>query len=335
MIARLPDSMQVFERGWLSANNVLFTGEETALVDSGYVTHAPQTLALVRHALGGRALDRLMNTHLHSDHCGGNAALQAAYGCRTAIPAAESAKVAAWDEDALSYRATGQQCPRFGFDAVLTPGDELELGGLRWQVLGAPGHDPHALLLFCADEGVLIAGDALWENGFGVIFPELAGEPGFDETRATLDLIATLDARVVVPGHGRVFDDVPGALARAYSRLDYLSSDPRRNAENAVKVLVKFLLLERQRIALVELPLLLASIPVVAAASRLVGRVDGEPVHPTGLCRVDGSAVHASNERPHVEHAEHEEYRALATWASTALVRANAARIDGPWLVDN
>jgi len=126
---------------------------------------------------------------------------------------------------------------------------------------------------------------------------------------------------VVVPGHGRVFDDVPGALARAYSRLDYLSSDPRRNAENAVKVLVKFLLLERQRIALAEMPGLLASIPVVAGALRLIGRVDGKPAH-------------ASNELPHVEHAEHDEYRALATWATTALVRANAARIDGPWLVD-
>jgi glyoxylase-like metal-dependent hydrolase (beta-lactamase superfamily II) len=332
MTPRLPASMQVFERGWLSANNVLFTGAETALVDSGYVTHAPQTLALVRHALKERPLERLLNTHLHSDHCGGNAALQAAYGCHTAIPAAESLKVAAWDEAALSYRATGQQCPRFGFDAVLTPGDELELGGLRWQVLGAPGHDPHALLLFCAQEGVLIAGDALWENGFGVIFPELAGEPGFDETRATLDLIGTLDARVVVPGHGRVFDDVSGALVRACSRLDYLSSDPRRNAENAVKVLV-----ERQRIALAELPSLLASIPVVASALKLIGRVDGEPafrgpVHPTVRCRVDGSAVHAFNEH---SNAEHDQYHALATWATTALVRANAARIDGPWLIDN
>lgn len=305
MPPRLPASMQVFERGWLSANNVLFTGEDAALVDSGYVTHAPQTLALVRHALGDRALERLLNTHLHSDHCGGNAALQAAYGCRTAIPVAEAAKVAAWDEEALSYRATGQQCPRFGFDAVLAPGDQLDLGGLRWQVLGAPGHDPHALLLFCAQEGVLIAGDALWENGFGVIFPELAGEPGFEEVRATLDLIAALDARVVVPGHGRVFGDVPGALRRAYSRLDYLSSDPRRNAENAVKVLVKFLLLERQRLALADLPSLLASIPVVAAALRLI------------------------------EHGEHVDHDALATWATGALVRAGAARIDGPWLLDN
>ncbi len=62
---QLPAGMHVFERGWLSANNILFIGrEETALVDSGYVTHAPQTLALVRHVLGTRTLDRLLNTHL-------------------------------------------------------------------------------------------------------------------------------------------------------------------------------------------------------------------------------------------------------------------------------
>ena len=34
MTIRLPASMQVFERGWLSSNNVLFTGpDETALVE--------------------------------------------------------------------------------------------------------------------------------------------------------------------------------------------------------------------------------------------------------------------------------------------------------------
>lgn len=302
MLLRLPPCMQVFERGWLSSNNVLFTGpEETALVDSGYVTHAPQTLELLRHALGSRPLDRLLNTHLHSDHCGGNALLQATYGCHTTIPALDADKVAAWDEEALSFRATGQQCARFGFDTVMAPGDVLALGGLRWDVLAAPGHDPHALLLFCAQEGVLISGDALWENGFGVIFPELSGEPGFNEVGATLDLIATLDARVVVPGHGAVFGDVAGAVARACSRLDYLSADPVRNAENAVKVLLKFLLLERRALDLAGLPALLASIP-------LVERV-----------------------RTHILDRSADD---LAQWAVAALVCAGAARVAGTLLHD-
>jgi glyoxylase-like metal-dependent hydrolase (beta-lactamase superfamily II) len=300
MDLRLPASMRVFERGWLSSNNVLFISDDAAaLVDSGYVTHAAQTLALVNHALGGRPLDLLVNTHLHSDHCGGNAALQRAHACRTLIPAAEAGKVSAWDEDALSYKATGQQCARFAFDGTLASGDTLDLGGLRWQALAAPGHDPHALLLFCAEEGILISGDALWENGFGVIFPELAGEPGFDDQRATLELIASLDARAVIPGHGRVFANVGPALARARSRLDYLAADPGRNAENAVKVMLKFLLLERGELDVARLPMLLASIPLVEHA-----RTTCLGLTPAGL----------------------------AEWAAAALVRAGAARIDGTML---
>lgn len=69
--------------------------DEVALIDSGCVTHAPQTLALLRHSLQGRPLDRLFNTHLHSDHCGGNALLQATYGCHTSIPVSEADKVRA------------------------------------------------------------------------------------------------------------------------------------------------------------------------------------------------------------------------------------------------
>jgi glyoxylase-like metal-dependent hydrolase (beta-lactamase superfamily II) len=273
----LPSSMRVLERGWLSANNIVFLGkEQTALIDSGYLTHAPQTLALVEHALGGRPLDLLLNTHLHSDHCGGNAALQARYCCSTAIPVGEAARVAAWDEDALSYRATGQQCARFTFERTIAPGEALVLGGLAWQAMGAPGHDPSSLIFYCASEGILISADALWENGFGVIFPELEGESGFAEEAATLDTIADLDVRLVIPGHGTPFTDVAGALARARSRLDYLRADPRRNADNAVKVMLKFLLLERQQMPLSDVVTLFESNPVMAGSRRRFLKVDAQ-----------------------------------------------------------
>lgn len=298
----LPDSIEVFERGWLSSNNIVLHGrDEVALIDSGYVTHAPQTLALLRHSLQGRPLDRLFNTHLHSDHCGGNALLQAEYGCHTAIPVSEADKVRAWDVDALSFRATGQQCPRFGFDATVSPGDRLTLADLAWQALGAPGHDPHSLIFYCAAEGILVSADALWENGFGVIFPELEGASGFAEARATLELIAGLDVAVVIPGHGRPFTDVKGALARAFSRLDYLSSEPARNAQNAVKVLLKFLLLERQRILLADVPVLLQAMPLFREANRRFLRQETE---------------------------------ALAEWAVAQLLKADAARVDGGQLTN-
>ena len=109
----------------------------------------------------------------------------------------------------------------------------------------------------------------MWENGFGVIFPELDGESGFKEARATLELIARLDVRLVIPGHGAPFTGVGKALDHAFSRIDYLAADPLRNAQNAVKVLLKFLLLERQQIALAEVPQLLSEIRLFAQANRL------------------------------------------------------------------
>ena len=298
----LPPTMRVFERGWLSSNNILFDGfDGTALIDSGYKIHAAQTLALVERALDGRPLQRLINTHLHSDHCGGNAMLQQRHGCITFIPEAEAAKVAAWDEAALSYQATGQQCDRFDYDFTLAPGDALDLGGYAWQVLGAPGHDPHSLIFYCEYEGILISADALWQNGFGVIFPELEGESGFAEARATLALIDTLDVRLVIPGHGAPFTDLKPALARAVSRLDYLQADPVRNAENAVKVMLKFLLLERQQFALSSLPAMFEHNPVIEGARRRF--LDRSPAE-------------------------------LAQWAVRSLVRAGAAKIEGELLVN-
>ena len=146
----LPPDITVFERGWLSSNNILIQGRQaSALIDSGYGTHAAQTQALVQAALRDRPLDLLLNTHLHSDHCGGNAALQHAYpALQTLIPPGLAQHVRSWDADALTYTPTGQICPPFRFDALLVPGSDIQLGDSIWQVHAAPGHYTHSVVLF-------------------------------------------------------------------------------------------------------------------------------------------------------------------------------------------
>lgn len=241
--------LQVFERGWLSANNILFTdGDETLMVDSGYCTHSPQTLSLLEAALGGRPLEHLVNTHLHSDHCGGNAALQARYpSIRTWIPPGHASQVAQWDPVGLTYAPTGQLCPQFKFDETLKPASTLRFGARDWQAHAAAGHDPHSFIFFEPESGILISADALWENGFGVVFPELEGTDAFAEVSVTLDMIEAMAPKTVIPGHGRVFSYSPETLARARQRLDYFVKSPRKHAHHAIKVLLKFKLLEMQR----------------------------------------------------------------------------------------
>jgi glyoxylase-like metal-dependent hydrolase (beta-lactamase superfamily II) len=301
-VPALPPTMRFLERDWLSSNNVLFVdADSSALVDSGYVKHREMTVALVRRLLGARPLDRLVNTHLHSDHCGGNRLLQQTFRCRTSIPAASADAVRAWDTVRLSYAATGQRCDRFGFDDVIVDGQTVELGRLRWQAIAAPGHDPDAVVLHCADEGILISADALWQDGFGVIFPELAGESGFAEQQAVLERIAGLDVGLVIPGHGPMFTDLGAALDRAHRRLEHLRSDPGRNARHAVKVMLKFLLLDRGAIPVGDVGGVLASMTLIQAANRAyVGMTD----------------------------------EALAAWAVEALLKAGAARIADGMLLD-
>ena len=267
----LPQGVQVFERGWLSSNSVLLQGSgQTVLVDSGYHTHAPLLLGLLHRQLQGRGPDVLLNTHLHSDHCGGNAALAQRYpDLQTWIAPGAADAVACWDEDALTFRATGQQCPRFVAHRVVQPGTHLELGGQHWEVHAAPGHDPDSVVLFAPATGVLVSADALWENGFGVVFPELDGQDAFDTVAATLDLIADLQPRMVIPGHGAPFADVEAARARARARLNHFRRNPLSHVRYGLKVLVKFKLLELQTWPLDALYAWADQTPYIGALQRL------------------------------------------------------------------
>ncbi len=256
------------ERGWLSSNNIVLHGdtpEDGAIViDTGYASHAPQTLALIASALQpGEGIRLLANTHLHSDHCGGNAAVSARYGCPIWIPPGEFDAASIWDETRLSYRATGQQCARFEPTGKLLPGDVLRQGGNEWHIHAAPGHDPHSVILFEPQSRTLLSADALWERGFGIVFPELDGEAAFEDLAATLDLIDSLEPLLVVPGHGSPFNDVRGSLGIARQRLDYFRSEPARHAAHAAKALTVFHVLEIRETSQDELIAWLLQRPVL------------------------------------------------------------------------
>jgi glyoxylase-like metal-dependent hydrolase (beta-lactamase superfamily II) len=227
-------------RGWLSANNIVFAGplsETTAVVDTGYFSHAEQTCQLLATALADRTLDYIVNTHLHSDHCGGNRLLQEQHaGASLTVPA--------------GYR-----------DAV-----DPWLGSRAWEVHAAPGHDPEAVMLYEPQERVLISGDALWERRLAIIFPELSGGAGFAATHCTLDAIERLDPRWVLPGHGGAFDDVAAALRRSRERLDLFAAQPGRHREHAARALAMFRMLELQSASRLELEAWMVRTPIFGRA---------------------------------------------------------------------
>lgn len=265
----------VIQRDWLSANHVVFpaSGRTPAtLVDTGYGRHAAMTIALVDHALGDAPVQRIINTHLHSDHCGGNHAFQRRDpSVQVWVPSGVHAAAASWDHSRLSYMPTGQFCERFRVDGALSGGDGVQLGEAAWQVHAAPGHDPDALMLFEPQTRTLIAGDALWEDRLAIIFPELESQDGFGPTAATLAYIEQLKPRTIIPGHGAPFSDVEAALQASRHRLAAFSREPQRHTRHAARALLMFHLMEVQSVEQTKLQSWLTSTPLFQSMCASLG----------------------------------------------------------------
>jgi glyoxylase-like metal-dependent hydrolase (beta-lactamase superfamily II) len=252
-----PPQLHVFVRDWLSSNNVVLKSRDGhVLIDTGYSRHSPLTLALLEspRGIGGDPLAWIVNTHCHSDHVGGNAAIVAKYGCPVAVPEGEAPLVERWDQKMLLYDYCDQHVDHFIVNQALVPGTTHVWGDLEWRALAAPGHDMGALVFHNPEHGILISGDALWENGFGFVMPPEFDPAALPATRATIEMMAELDVRVVIPGHGEPFTDVARAVARARERVAAFEENSLRVARHALKANLAFALLDREKLPLAELP---------------------------------------------------------------------------------
>lgn len=278
MSAPLPANVRFIERDWLNANSIVLRAPgSNILIDTGFMACVDDLLELLSHPdnLGAERLHRIINTHCHCDHMGGNAALRSAYQCRITVPDGEADVVRRWDRMALWLDFAHHRAERFHADDALAAGERFDGGGLEWQAMAAPGHDMAALVFYSAQEKLLISGDALWEHSFGLVLPDTPD--GLPAARATLEMIAGLEIRCVLPGHGALFHDIGGALQRAFGRIAWYEQDPARLASHALRAMFGFTLLDRGRLPLVSLPDLLQDAPASATLNaRYLGMAPGE-----------------------------------------------------------
>ena len=259
----LPPSIRFIERDWLCANHVMFrdgTGRDVrvTLLDSGYGGTVQTTLSHVRGVLkewGASSLHRVVNTHIHSDHIGGNAELLRQFSdCRIAIPAAEAAALNAWDSPPQMLSYADQQAEAFQWHEFIEPGQTLTLGGEQWQTIATPGHDMGSLVLYAPRLKTLISADALWESGAGFVPPQAIDPAALPAQRATFERLAALDVAWVIPGHGAMFSDFRGALKRASDKLEAFANDDLRVARSVVKGMFVYSLMWRGALDVAALP---------------------------------------------------------------------------------
>ena len=214
-------------------------GDGVVLVDTGM--HEPGSMADLERAFDqvGLTLDAVrlvLITHAHVDHWGQAATICDRTGCEMWMhPNHAHGYTSATDPDlalarrleigrqsgvpesALARYAERSRGTASGIarviepDRPLLPGVEIETDLGVWTVHETPGHAPSHICLYQGDRRLLISGDHLL--GRISLYFDYGWTPDpIGEFLGSLEVTASLDARLALSGHGKPFIDVPGHI---------------------------------------------------------------------------------------------------------------------------
>ena len=146
----------------------------------------------------GATVEAILITHCDVDHVGAVAPLAKATGAPVYCPKLEVEQL----RDIMGHVSMEGIGPYEGYDPEETVegGEELELAGLRIEVVATPGHTEGHVTYVFPDDGVIASGDVLFQNSVG-----RTDRPNGDH-QTLLNSIATLlercpDDTLVLPGH--------------------------------------------------------------------------------------------------------------------------------------
>ena len=131
-------------------NNVWVVGDDEQCV----VIDAPHDVDTIMGVVAGRAVKAIICTHAHDDHVRVAPALRE----RTGAP------ILLHPDDRPVWELTHSDEL---WDADLTDGQSIKIGGAALTVLHTPGHAPGAVCLYSHDLGCVFTGDTLFEGGPG------------------------------------------------------------------------------------------------------------------------------------------------------------------------
>jgi glyoxylase-like metal-dependent hydrolase (beta-lactamase superfamily II) len=239
---------------------LLEDGPGWSIVDCGYAGAQTTELweQIFADQLGGRPVRRIIVTHYHRDHIGLSGWLAERWEAPLWIPEKEwlHARMMTGNAGADYAEAARLFAHRAGLDAEdskifgerhssyrrgvpsvppsyrrLTDGMAVEIGGREWRVIVGEGHAPELAALYCAETGVLIAGDQILPR----ISPNISVPPHEPEGDPLARYLRSLDKfrralppeTLVLPSHNLPFRGV-------HARIDELAAHHAERCDEAL-----------------------------------------------------------------------------------------------------
>ncbi len=195
----MPQALQIttIPGGPLETNAFLVVDPST--LSALLVDTPPQTLDEIVRLVGelGVTVERIVLTHTHWDH------IVDALALRDAL---EAPLLAHPDADER-LQAPGSKVMDLPYtidpiapDGHLREGDTLPLGDHTFDIYHLPGHDPSHIVLYSADDKLVLGGDVLFPGGHGRTDIEGADQATMVRSLARLQELP--DDVTVYPGHG-------------------------------------------------------------------------------------------------------------------------------------
>jgi glyoxylase-like metal-dependent hydrolase (beta-lactamase superfamily II) len=168
----------------------------------GVVIDPGGDLDLIRQGIAetGATIDRILLTHGHIDHAGGAADLKAELGVPLEGPhIADRFLLDNLEQTAAGYGLSGAR--NVVPDTWLQEGQQVQIGGMPFDVLHCPGHSPGSVAFVNRDMKFAVVGDVLFRNSIGR--SDLPGGDHETLIRSIKDKLLPLGDEVAfICGHG-------------------------------------------------------------------------------------------------------------------------------------
>ena len=179
----------------LQGTNQYIVGKESGLVIDVALSADSNMDGIIEQAeaMGVKKIDKILLTHIHSDHTGGALALRKRCGAKLGIHRSRKGYLGGED---------------FQYD----DNDRIDFGGGELHVLHTPGHESGHCCFYEGGDKVLFSGDNILGYGTAVIHPP---DGNMSDYMRTLERLLGIDMSLILPGHGPLIGK-PEAKVREY-----------------------------------------------------------------------------------------------------------------------